>query len=100
MKLPTQSSSMMVRNLFYVCEEIQQVNSSILDQTIMTKLRQQLANAVHHVFQSSLSLLDLTENGALQLMFDYMFLCIVLQQDMKYNSEIMNILESQASHSK
>ncbi|KAL7329075.1 hypothetical protein PS15p_207240 [Mucor circinelloides] len=95
MKLPTQSSNMMVRNLFYVCEEIQRVNSSILDQTIMTKLRQQLSNAVHHVFQSSLSLLDLTENGALQLMFDYMFLCAVLQQDMKYNSEIMNILENQ-----
>ncbi|OAD04507.1 hypothetical protein MUCCIDRAFT_155629 [Mucor lusitanicus CBS 277.49] len=95
MKLPTQASNTMVRSLFYVCEEIQRINSSIVDQTIMTRLRQQLANAVNHVFQASLPTLELTENGTLQLMFDYLFMCTVLQQDVKYNSEIMDTLAQQ-----
>lgn len=95
MKLPTQSSNMVVRNLFYICEEIQRVNSSILDQTIMIKLRKQLSNVVNQVFQSSISSLELTENGTLQLMFDYLFLCTVLQQDIKYDNEIIDTMESQ-----
>lgn len=95
MKLPTQSSNMIVRNLFYICEEIQRVNSSILDQTIMIKLRKQLSNVVNQVFQSSISSLELTENGTLQLMFDYLFLCAVLQQDIKYDNKIIDIMESQ-----
>ncbi|CAO3621888.1 unnamed protein product [Mucor fragilis] len=94
-KLPTQASNMMVRSLFYVCEEIQRINSSIVDQTIMAKLRQQLSDAVNHVFQSLLPTLELTENGTLQLMFDYLFLCTVLQQDIKYNSDIMDTMEHQ-----
>lgn len=97
-KLPTQASNMMVRSLFYVCEEIQRINSSIVDQTIMAKLRQQLSDAVNHVFQSLLPTLELTENGTLQLMFDYLFLCTVLQQDIKYNSDIMDTMEHQVSH--
>lgn len=95
MKLPTQSSNMIVRNLFYICEEIQRVNSSILDQTIMIKLRKQLSNVVNQVFQSSISSLELTENGTLQLMFDYLFLCTVLQQDIKYDNKIIDTMESQ-----
>jgi hypothetical protein len=48
----------------------------------MIKLRHQLHNAVDDVFNNFLSnieTMDITENGALQLLFDYMFLNTVLQ---------------------
>ncbi|KAK4518497.1 RNA export factor gle2 [Mucor velutinosus] len=95
MKLPTQASNMAVRTLFYVCEEIQRINSSVVDQSIMTRLRQHLSNTFNQVIQSSLPTLELTENGTLQLMFDYLFLCTVLQQDVKYKSDMMDIMKQQ-----
>lgn len=95
MRLPTQASNMIVRSLFYICQEIQKVNSSIVDQVVMIKLRQQLSNAANHVIRSTLSMLEFTENGALQLIFDYLFLCTVLQQDARYNNEIIQALETQ-----
>lgn len=47
----------------------------------MTKLRDQLAISVHDIFEACLqggTGLELTENGALQLIFDYLFLNKVL----------------------
>jgi hypothetical protein len=45
----------------------------------MAKLRNQLSSSVHSVFESYLQAgLEITENGALQLIFDYLFLNTVL----------------------
>jgi hypothetical protein len=45
----------------------------------MTKLRHKLSSSVHEVFEACLQAgLELTENGALQLIFDYLFLNTVL----------------------
>jgi hypothetical protein len=48
----------------------------------MAKLRQQMYNSVVEVFNTFLSnmeTMDFTENGSLQLLFDYLFLNTVLQ---------------------
>lgn len=62
----------------------------------MTKLRHQLYDSVNNVFNNFLSnieSLEITENGALQLIFDYMFLTTVLQ-DAKKSSTSQKIIET------
>jgi hypothetical protein len=52
----------------------------------MSNLRQELYNSsceVFHTFLSSLGTKDITENGALQLLFDYMFLNTIFQDVQK-----------------
>lgn len=52
----------------------------------MIKLRQQLQNAVDEVFDhflSDIETADVTENGSLQLLFDYLFLNTILQNTKK-----------------
>lgn len=61
----------------------------------MTKLRHQLYDSVNNVFNNFLSNIEsteITENGALQLIFDYMFLTTVLQ-DAKKSSASQKIIE-------
>ncbi|KAI8079455.1 hypothetical protein BDF21DRAFT_41427 [Thamnidium elegans] len=66
----------------------------------MTKLRQQLYDNVNTVFNNFLSNIEsteITENGALQLMFDYMFLITVLQDTTKSSigQKIIETLQDQ-----
>jgi hypothetical protein len=52
----------------------------------MSSLRQQLYNnscEVFNTFLSNIDTLDITENGALQLLFDYMFLNTIFQDVQK-----------------
>lgn len=52
----------------------------------MIKLRQQLQDAVDDVFNkflSDINTTDITENGSLQLLFDYLFLNTILQDTKK-----------------
>ncbi|KAI9483267.1 MAG: hypothetical protein EXX96DRAFT_557510 [Benjaminiella poitrasii] len=89
--LPTQATNAIVRNLFSICEEIQSINSCMLDQTIMIKLRKNILNSINDVFDlSNIKELEFTENGAVQLFFDYLFLSMVLKQEtqLKSNSVI------------
>lgn len=69
----------------------------------MIKLRQQLQNAVDDVFNSFLSTIkptDITENGSLQLLFDYLFLNTVLQDAKKSSAgvSIIQKLQNQVHH--
>lgn len=59
----------------------------------MTKLRQQLYNGVTQVysnFLSNIETMEISENGSLQLLFDYLFLNTVLLQDGGKRSDIGN----------
>lgn len=61
----------------------------------MTKLRHHLYDSVNNVFNNFISNIEsteITENGALQLIFDYMFLTTVLK-DTKKSSISQNIIE-------
>lgn len=52
----------------------------------MSSLRQQLYNnscEVFNTFLANIDALDITENGALQLLFDYMFLNTIFQDVQK-----------------
>ncbi|CAO3650291.1 unnamed protein product [Mucor hiemalis] len=99
-RLPTQSTNSLVGVLFSVCEEIQCINSTILDQYIMQQLRQRLFDSSNEVYKELLSTLekpDITENGALQMLFDHMFLSTLFHDVQKSanGSEIVEKLQNQ-----
>lgn len=99
-KLPTQSTNILADILFSVCEEIQCINSTILDQYIMQQLRQRLYNSSNEVYKELVSTLeksDITENGALQLLFDHMFLNAIFHDVQKSvdGSDIVEKLQDQ-----
>lgn len=74
--------------MFSICEDIQRINSSMLDQTIMKKLRQTLYKKASAMFEAILSSKDfeITEQGSLQMIFDFLFIKSILQQDEDKNS--------------
>ncbi|KAG1176202.1 hypothetical protein G6F70_004260 [Rhizopus microsporus] len=87
-KLPTQATGAITRLMFSICEDIQRINSSMLDQTIMKKLRQTLYKKASAMFEAILSSKDfeITEQGSLQMIFDFLFIKSILQQDEDKNS--------------
>ncbi|KAI8067633.1 uncharacterized protein B0P05DRAFT_552326 [Gilbertella persicaria] len=91
-KIPTQSTNDIVKNLYFVCEEIQRINSTMIDQTIMTQLREKLLHVVNRVYQTHMERLEMTENGALQLIFDYLFLSSLFEHT---NSTVIQFLKQQ-----
>lgn len=74
--------------MFSICEDVQRINSSMLDQTIMKKLRQTLYKKASAIFEAILSNkeFDITEHGSLQMIFDFLFIKSILQQDEDKNS--------------
>lgn len=61
----------------------------------MCSLRQALYESTLQVFEKHIKELNLTENGALQLIFDFLFITAVLHQDVKLpNSETINYLQN------
>ena len=120
-KLPIQATNEIVRVIFTICKEIQRVNSSILDQvadllvintykssfsdlfydkkSILEDIRKQLFKTTIDAFNTLLDTKDveLTENGALQMIFDYMFLIHVLQQkdNLSSNNKMLSKMQEQ-----
>jgi hypothetical protein len=120
-KLPIQATNEIVRVIFTICKEIQRVNSSILDQvkhlsvictygsifsnllydkkSILEDIRKQLFKTTIDAFNTLLDTKDieLTENGALQMIFDYMFLSHVLQQkdNLSSNNKMLSRMQEQ-----
>lgn len=69
----------------------------------MNELRQQLGGIVNNVFSNFLldtEATNISENGALQLMFDYMFLITVFQDDKKssIDQKILETLQDKVIH--
>ncbi|KAG1437613.1 hypothetical protein G6F56_013019 [Rhizopus delemar] len=101
-KLPTQSTGTITRLVFFVCEEIRRINSCMLDQVIMKKLRKILYKRTNKIFQDVLSSKEseITEYRAIQVIFDYLFLKTLLSQEEKKGSlleddddDVLSILE-------
>ncbi|KAL1926368.1 hypothetical protein VTP01DRAFT_5889 [Rhizomucor pusillus] len=78
--LPTQATNDIEATIYQVCKEVQRVNSSLLDKMLMQWTRQRLADAM---FKSLLEFHatkpNISEKGAIQLVFDCYFMNMVLQ---------------------
>ncbi|KAG2224520.1 hypothetical protein INT45_004365 [Circinella minor] len=90
-KLPIQATSAIELAVYHICVELQHVNSALLDKFIMQNLRQQLTEAMikclsdfYKGLQSSPDMI--TEKGAIQLIFDILFMNLVFQEGVMTDS--------------
>ncbi|KAI8147229.1 hypothetical protein BJV82DRAFT_598254 [Fennellomyces sp. T-0311] len=79
-RLPIQATNATELAIYQICTELQHVNSALLDKPIVQTLRQQLAQAVTKALSEFYEgQPDITEKGAIQLVFDMHFLNLVFQ---------------------
>ncbi|KAI9322730.1 hypothetical protein BX666DRAFT_2109173 [Dichotomocladium elegans] len=76
LQLPIQATNTIELAIYHVCQELQRVNSSLLDKAIVQKLRQQLGQSVINAFLNFN--VEISEKGAIQLVFDMQFVNVVL----------------------
>ncbi|KAI9264736.1 hypothetical protein BY458DRAFT_513821 [Sporodiniella umbellata] len=93
-RLPIQSTAVITRCLFFICQELKRVNSCMLDQVMMKKVRERLLENSQQVFQAWLEEnTTMTESGSIQAVFDYLFLKSLLIQAKSEPDPVVGILQ-------
>ncbi|KAF7727512.1 Golgi transport complex subunit 1 [Apophysomyces ossiformis] len=79
--LPTQATNAIVRIIFEVCDEIRRLASNLLDKNIIQSLRQHMWQAATEAWMQFLGsdTIDITEKGAIQMIFDVRFMALALE---------------------
>ncbi|KAI7877218.1 hypothetical protein K492DRAFT_150842 [Lichtheimia hyalospora FSU 10163] len=93
--LPIQATNGVAHAVYQVCQELRRVNSTMLDKTIMQALKKHLTQTMTTTFQSFKP--ELTEKGAIQLIFDIYFANLVLQDGI-FTEEMKQCIENTKAH--
>ncbi|KAG0173303.1 Golgi transport complex subunit 1 [Apophysomyces sp. BC1034] len=95
MHLPTQPTNAIVRIIFDICDEMRRVTSNMLDQASDQSLRQRVWQATAKTLLEFLGgdKINMTEKGAIQLVFDIYFMASILQS--RGDSIVIGQLKSQ-----